>query len=234
MLKVEDVHTFFGKSYVLQGVSLEVGAGKIVAVLGRNGVGKTTLIRSIMGLVATSQGQVILNEEDVSTLPTYARVKKGIGLVPQGRQIFPSLSVLENLQINDRIPTDSAGPRWDIDTIFNRFPALKIRLHNKGDQLSGGEQQMLAICRALMGNPVLLLMDEPSEGLAPLIVREIADLIGEIKAQGLSVLLVEQNFNFAMNSADYIYLMSKGRIVHESTPEDLAGNKEIREQYLGI
>jgi branched-chain amino acid transport system ATP-binding protein len=234
MLTVEEIHTFFGKSYILQGVSVEVGEGKIIAVLGRNGVGKTTLIRSIMGLIPTSKGRVLLRGEDITGLPSYARAKRGVGLVPQGRQIFPSLTVLENLRINARPPIQADGPRWDLDSIFGQFPILKHRMSNRGDQLSGGEQQMLAICRALLGNPIVLLMDEPSEGLAPLIVQEIASMIEDFRASGLSVLLVEQNFNFAMNAADYVYLMNKGRIVYESSPAELAENREVRARFLGI
>jgi len=234
MLKVEGIHTYFGKSYVLQGVSLEVDEGKVVAVLGRNGVGKTTLIRSIMGLTAISKGKVFLTEQDITSLPAYARAKKGVGLVPQGRQIFPSLTVIENLLINARPAIKAGRPMWNVDWIFKRFPVLKYRVSNRGNQLSGGEQQMLAICRALLGNPILLLMDEPSEGLAPLIVQDIASMIKDFKASGLAVLLVEQNFNFAMNVADYVYLMNKGRMVYESIPAELAGNRDVREKYLGI
>ena len=234
MLKVEEIHTYFGKSYVLQGVSLEVGDGRTVAVLGRNGVGKTTLIRSIMGLVPTAKGKVLLKGEDIISIPPYSRVKKGMGLVPQGRQIFPSLTVLENLRINAWPPVSAGSSTWDLDWVFGHFPVLKSRTSHRGDHLSGGEQQMLAICRALLGNPIMLLMDEPSEGLAPLIVKEIASMIKDFKARGLSALLVEQNFNFAMNAADFVYLMSKGRIVHESIPMEVVENKEIREKYLGI
>lgn len=234
MLRVEEIHTYFGKSYVLQGVSLEVGEGKIISVLGRNGVGKTTLVRSIMGLASVSRGKVLLEEEDITDLPAHDRAKRGLGLVPQGRQIFPSLTVLENLLINARPPVGAGRPKWDLDWVFNRFAPLKYRLSNRGNQLSGGEQQMLAICRALLGNPLLLLMDEPSEGLAPLIVQDIASMIKDFKASGLSVLLVEQNFNFAMNTADHVYLMNKGQIVYESGPKQLAENRDMRERYLGI
>lgn len=233
-LKVEDIHTFYGKSYVLQGVSLEVANGKIVVVLGKNGMGKTTLIRSIMGLTPINQGRIVLKGVDLTAMPPHLRVRKGLGLVPQGREIFPSLNVLENLLINARPQTLADLPTWDLDRIFNQFPSLKRRMSNKGDRLSGGEQQMLAIGRALMGNPVFLLMDEPSEGLAPIIVQEIATLIGELKAHGLSILLVEQNFNFAMETADHVYIMNKGHIVHECAPKELVNDEETRERYLGI
>jgi branched-chain amino acid transport system ATP-binding protein len=234
MLTLEDIHTFLGKSHVIQGVSMNVDQGKVVALLGRNGVGKTTLIRSTMGLIPTSEGRTIFMNEDITDLPAHARVRKGIGLAPQGRQIFPSLTVLENLQINSRPGIVSAGHKWDLERILHLFPRLTPRLSNRGDQLSGGEQQMLAIGRALIGNPSCLLMDEPSEGLAPIIVDEISVLIGELKARGLSILLVEQNFNFAMDSADYVYLMNKGQIVYESVPAELIANPEVKEKYLGI
>ncbi|MFC1833144.1 ABC transporter ATP-binding protein [Thermodesulfobacteriota bacterium] len=234
MLTVVDIHTFYGKSYVLQGVSLTVGSGEIVAVLGRNGVGKTTLMRSVMGLTPAHRGRVDLHCEDVTAMPPYKRARRGLGLIPQGRQIFPSLSVLENLRIGARANSSDETTAWTLERILDRFPSLEPRLSNKGDQLSGGEQQMLAIGRALMGNPTFLLMDEPSEGLAPLIVRQIALLVGELVGLGLSILLVEQNFNFAMNSADYVYLMNKGRIVYESTPAELAARKDVRKRFLGI
>jgi len=234
MLIIEDLHTFLGKSHILQGVSLEVTQGMILGILGRNGVGKTTLIRSIIGFVPTSKGKIILNQEDITFSPPYVRVRKGMGLVPQGRLIFPSLRVRENLIIN--VPLQRRGYKsvWTLDTILDRFPRLRERLHHHGNQLSGGEQQILAIGRALMGNPGLLLLDEPSEGLAPLIVEEIRNLIHDLKAQGIAVLLVEQNFNFAIECADQILLMNKGQIVYRCAPFELVENEEIRQTYLGI
>lgn len=234
MLSVEDIHAFYGRSYILQGVSLKVDQGQVSAVLGRNGAGKTTLIRSVMGMTPPVRGEIIFRGEDIARKPPYVIVKKGIGLVPQGRQIFPSLSVLENLNINARSPSTNDHVEWNLEKILAIFPTLKRRLSHKGNQLSGGEQQMLAIGRALMGNPAFLLMDEPSEGLAPLIVQEIGSLINAFKTQGISILLVEQNFNFAMGSADDTFLMNKGKIIHHSLPSELVMNKEIRERYLGI
>jgi branched-chain amino acid transport system ATP-binding protein len=234
MLTVDDIHTYLGKSYVIQGTSLKVGAGKTVSLLGRNGVGKTTLIRSIMGLAPTSRGRILLKGADITSLKPYTRAKKGLGLVPQGRQIFPSLTVLENLQINTHMPEEGQQSGWDQERILRLFPRLKARLSNRGDQLSGGEQQMLAIGRALAGNPTFLLMDEPSEGLAPIVVREIAELIHRLKNQGLSILLVEQNFKLAVGVADHVYIMSKGKIAYESTPAELAEDREIKEKFLGI
>lgn len=234
MLIAENLHTFFGKSHILQGVSLEVSGGTILGVLGRNGVGKTTLIRSIIGLILTSDGKIVFQDKDITHLPSYIRVKIGIGLVPQGRLIFPSLKVHENLTINARPAKEGHGQDWNLDKILERFPPLKERLHHNGNQLSGGEQQMLAIGRALIGNPKLLLMDEPSEGLAPLLVDEIGNLMNELKAQGLSMLLVEQNFHFSIKLADQILIMNKGQFVYRSSASELLANQGIRQTYLGV
>lgn len=234
MLAVQNVHTFFGKSHILQGISLEVSEGTILSVLGRNGVGKTTMIRSIMGLLPTSDGKIIFRNRDITQLPPYLRVKIGVGLVPQGRLIFPSLRVYENLTINARTSKEIHGQDWDLDKILERFPRLRERLHHKGNQLSGGEQQMLAIGRALMGNPKLLLMDEPSEGLAPVIVEEIGKLLSELRLRKLSILLVEQNFHFSTKVADQVLIMNKGRFVYRSSASELLTNHEIRQTYLGV
>jgi branched-chain amino acid transport system ATP-binding protein len=234
MLVVKDLHTFYGKSHILQGVSLEISGGTILGVLGRNGVGKTTLIRSIIGLILTSDGKIIFQNKDITHLPSYLRVKTGIGLVPQGRLIFPSLKVHENLTINARPAKEATGQDWNLDKILERFPRLRERLYHNGNQLSGGEQQMLAIGRALIGNPKLLLMDEPSEGLAPLLVEEIGNLMSELRAQGLSMLLVEQNFHFSIKFADRILIMNKGQFVHQSSASELLANHEIRQTYLGV
>jgi branched-chain amino acid transport system ATP-binding protein len=234
LLSVQDVHTYYGKSFILQGVSLDLDPGRVVAVLGRNGVGKTTLLRSIMGFVPCRQGQIRFNGTDITLKRPHLKVREGIGYVPQGRQIFPSLTVKENLLINSRPPAGNGEVLWDLDKVLATFPRLEQRLSHKGGQLSGGEQQMLAIARALIGNPSLLIMDEPTEGLAPLIVREIATLIASIKAQGISVLLVEQNFNFAVGAADYVYLMQKGLVVYQSEPAQLVADREAREKYLGV
>ena len=233
-LSVEDVHTYYGKSYILQGVSLELDRGGVVAVLGRNGVGKTTLLRSIMGFVVCRRGRISFDGVDITQKRPHLKVRGGIGYVPQGRQIFPSLSVKENLLINARRPAGNGREVWSLDRVLETFPRLEQRLSHKGGQLSGGEQQMLAIGRALIGNPSLLIMDEPTEGLAPLIVREIASLIAAIKAQGISVLLVEQNFNFAVDAADYVYLIQKGVVVYQSRPSELVADREAREKYLGV
>ena len=182
MLKIIDIHTYYGDSYILQGINLEVAKGTVVALLGRNGVGKTTLIRSIVGFTPARRGQILFNDRDITHMAAYKIVRMQIGLVPQGRRIFPSLTVTENLAIASR---GTGVHSWNLEKIFTLFPRLKERVNNRGNQLSGGEQQMLAIARALISNPVFLLMDEPTEGLAPVLVREVGDVILRLKKEGL-------------------------------------------------
>lgn len=231
MLKIIDVHTYYGESYILQGVSLEVEDSCVVSLLGRNGVGKTTLVRTIVGFTPPRRGQILLNEIDITRLPSYKIMRLEIALVPQGRRIFKSLTVKENLEIAKR-PIQNKG--WDLEKIFSLFPRLQERSHHRGNELSGGEQQMLAIGRALISNPKVLLMDEPTEGLAPVLVTEVGKVISHLKGEGLSILLVEQNLAFAHKFADTIHIMEKGKIVFSSTPEALWENKEIKERYLGV
>lgn len=231
MLRICDIHTFYGESYILQGISFDVEKGSVVGIVGRNGMGKTTLIRSIIGFTPPRQGQIFFKDIDITHIPSYKIVRMSMGLVPQGRRIFPTLSVLENLTVGARgLGTDG----WNEEKIFSLFPVLKDRGHHKGNQLSGGEQQMLSIARALMNNPEVLLMDEPGEGLAPLLVKAIGETILQLKESGLSILLVEQNLPFAIKIADYIHVLGKGEIVHSSTPEELWQNEEVKTQYLGV
>ena len=231
MLEVRDLHAAYGDSMVVQGVSLTVEAGQVAAVLGRNGVGKTTLIRAIAGLTPARAGTVLFNGEDVTTLPAHIIARRGVGLVPQGRRLFASLDVREHLVLGDR-PGNGHG--WNIARVLGLFPRLRERQHQVAGSLSGGEQQMLAIARALMSNPRVLLMDEPSEGLAPLLVRELGRIVAALRAEGTAILLVEQNLAIALRVADHVYLMSKGRIVHACDPDDLRQSPELKARYLGV
>lgn len=234
MLEIEDIYTYYGDSNVLQGVSLKVEKGTVAALLGRNGVGKTTLIRSIIGFTPPRKGKILFNGVEITHKPSYEIMRMGIGLIPQGRRIFPSLSVRENLEITMRYRTKKTAESWTLEKVLGLFPSLRERLRHQGNQLSGGEQQMLASGRALMGTPLCLLMDEPTEGLAPVIVQELGHLIEQIKQRGLPILLVEQSLAFALKHADNVYIMSKGRIVYQSSPQALRENQEIQSRYLGV
>jgi branched-chain amino acid transport system ATP-binding protein len=231
VLKICDIHTYYGESYVLQGVSLEVEKGSIIGILGRNGMGKTTLIGSIIGFNPPRRGQILFKGVDIANMPSYKIARMNMGLVPQGRRIFPSLSVKENLLVGAR---SESVDGWNEEKVYSLFPVLYERRQHKGNQLSGGEQQMLAIARALMTNPEVLLMDEPGEGLAPLIVETIGKVILQLKESGLSILLVEQNLPFAIKVADYIHVLCKGEIVYSSTPQELWKNEQIKTQFLGV
>src|ERR1700704_203424 len=233
MLTIQDVHTYYGDSHVLQGVTIRVDRGTVAAVLGRNGVGKTTLCRSIVGFTQARSGRIMFNDVETTRLPPHRISALRIGLVPQGRRIFSSLTLEENLAIAGR--TGPFGPgAWDLDKVFDVFPRLAERRRNRGNQLSGGEQQMLAIARALVANPLLLVMDEPTEGLSPQMVAEVAVLIRRLKNEGTAVLLAEQNAAFAVTVADVVHVMSKGTIVHSSDPAALWANEELKAQYLGV
>ena len=231
MLEVVDIHTYYGESYILQGISLEVKEGSVVALLGRNGMGKTTTIRSIMGFTPPRRGVVRFKGKKISGLEPYQIARMGLALVPQGRGIFPSLSVKENLTIAAR--DGSKGEAWTLDRVYSLFPILKERAKLYANLLSGGEQQMLSIARALMTNPDFLLMDEPSEGLAPLIVQEISRVIDQLRGS-FPVLLAEQNLSMALGLADYVYIISKGTVVYESTPQELRDNEEVKSKHLGV
>lgn len=230
MLEVRDIHTYYGKSYVLQGVSLKVEEGSVVVLMGRNGMGKTTLVRSIVGFTPPSRGQIIFKGMDITHLRSYRIIRAGIGLIPQGRRIFPSLDVKENLKVAARIK----GGGWDMEGVLSLFSVLRDRATHKGNELSGGELQMLSTGRALIGNPELLLLDEPTEGLAPVLVREVVRVLEQLKGEGLSMLLVTPVLSLVRKLADYVYIMSKGTIVYESSPEELWQNKKIQSEYLGM
>ncbi len=229
MLEVSELHTYYGESHVLQGVSLTVGAGEVVAILGRNGAGKTTLVRSIVAFTPPRRGTVRFKGEDITGWPSFRMTALGMALVPQGRRVFPSLTVRENLEVARR-----AGARWTLERVYAVFPRLREREGNRANKLSGGEQQMLAIARALMSNPDLLLMDEPTEGLAPLLVREVERVISELRGEGLSILLVEQNLPLALSVADRVHILSRGQIVHSSTPAELMASEDVKSRYLGV
>jgi len=232
MLELVNVHTYYGDSHILRGLSLRVLSGQVVGLLGRNGMGKTTTIRSIIGFNPPRAGTIAFKGKEITKLPSHEIARLGIGLVPQGRRIFPSLTVEENLTVAAR--TNNKENPFTLSKIYDLFPHLKRRARLKGNMLSGGEQQMLCIGRALMTNPDLILMDEPSEGLAPLIIREIAEIIKELKKQKISILLVEQNLQLACSTSDYVYVINKGEIVYESEPKSLLSNEKVKSIYLGV
>jgi len=228
MLELADVHSAYGDTPVVRGVSLKVTPGTVVALLGRNGMGKTTLVHTIMGLVPARAGKISYGKKDITNLPPHKISPLGLSLVPQGRRIFPSLSVRENLALGMR------GKGWTLEGIYSLFPALEKRANNKGNRLSGGEQQMLAIARAMLANPEIILMDEPSEGLAPIVIESIGDVIVELKKKGLSILLVEQNVPLALTVSDYVYILHKGQIVHQCATPELVENEAILTEYIGV
>jgi len=229
MLSIKDVHAYYGDSYILQGVDLEVQPGQVIALLGRNGVGKSTLARAIMGLTPARRGTIAFQRRDITHLPSHQIARAGIGYVPQGRQVFPSLTVKEHLQVTAR-----GNGQWTLDKVVDLFPNLQSRLTSLGGKLSGGEQQMLAAGRALVGNPSLLILDEPTEGLAPIMVKELGRSISALKAVGTSILLIEQQLAFALRYADLVSVMSKGRIVHRCAPGELLADQETKARYLGV
>ena len=227
-LSVRGLHAYYGASHVLQGVDLDVGEGEAVALLGRNGAGKTTTISAIVGFVRARGGSIRLGEREIAGAAPHVVARAGVALVPQGRRIFGDLTVAENLTLTAR------GGRWTVERVLELFPALRRRLVNRGDQLSGGEQQMLAIGRALMRDPDVLLLDEPSEGLAPKLVDQVRDALVRLRDGGLALLLVEQNIALATSVASRVYVMNKGQIVFAGTPAELASQRDVEARYLGI
>jgi branched-chain amino acid transport system ATP-binding protein len=231
ILEVHDIHTFYGEAYVLQGLSLTLEQGQILGLLGRNGVGKTTLVNSIVGFNPPRRGRIIFKGMDITQVSSFETVRGGMGLVPQGRRVFPSLSVEENLLVAAR-GIERHG--WDLERVYRLFPRLRERRNQRARTLSGGEQQMLAIGRGLMTNPDCLIMDEPSEGLAPIIIQGVWEAIGKLKQEGLSILLVEQNASLALKLVDYVHVMSKGQVVYSALPDELWANDQVKSSYLGI
>lgn len=231
MLQVKDLHAYYGKSHIIQGISFEIGEGEIVSLLGRNGVGRSTSIKAIMGQVAHT-GSIKFRGKEISSLESYQIARLGIGYVPENRDIFPDLTTRQNLQMGEK----KAGKhgRWSIDDLFEIFPLLRERADFPGGVLSGGEQQLLTICRTLMGDPDLVMIDEPTEGLAPKLVEQIATLLEEIAKRGISILLVEQKLTIALKITNRVLVMGHGELVFEGTPDDLLENEKIRSEWLEV
>ena len=229
-LAVKGLHAYYGDSHVLQGVDLDVAAGEAVSLIGRNGAGKTTTIASIAGFVRPRGGTVHIHGADLTAAAPHRVARAGVGLVPQGRRIFGDLSVAENLAVAARPTSDG----WEESKVMKLFPILARRREVRGDQLSGGEQQMLAIARALMRNPTVLLLDEPSEGLAPKLVEQVGEILATLRATGLAILLVEQNLGLAIQVGQRVLVMNKGTIVFSGTPAELAADREVETRYLGV
>ncbi len=227
-LKAEGLQTYYGKSHILHGVSLEVAEGKITTLLGRNGAGKTTTLRSLIGLTPPREGSVTIFGREMARWPSFRIAAQGVGFVPEGRRIFPNLTVEENL----KVPLERGGP-WTIKRIYELFPRLKERQFNRGRQLSGGEQEMLSIGRALLLNPKLLMLDEPSQGLAPLVVRDVFRIVAQMREEGISVLLVEQNVRMSLEIADYAFVLDNGAVVYSGTAKELAADEQRVQSLAG-
>ncbi|MBP2669387.1 MAG: amino acid/amide transporter ATP-binding protein 2, family [Deltaproteobacteria bacterium] len=233
LLELDGVNTYYGRSHILFDVSLSVAKGEVVALLGRNGAGKSTTFRSVIGLTAPRSGEVRFKGEKVNGLRAFRICRRGIGFVPEDRRCFPDLTVRENLEVATRREKQAENP-WTVDRVYALFPRLQERERNLGSQLSGGEQQMLTIARTLMTNPELLLLDEPSEGLAPLVVALLAEMILQIRKEGVTVLLAEQNLHFCAKVADRGYVIDKGSVKYEGTMKDLLADDEVKEKYLAV
>jgi branched-chain amino acid transport system ATP-binding protein len=231
MLRVEGLHAFYGPSHILHGVNLDIPKARISAVLGRNGVGKTTTVRAIMGLVRLRAGRIWLAEQDIVDWPPHRIARAGVAYVPEGRLIFPDLTVIENIRVAERVP----ARKWTLQRLFDLFPSLAARSRHNGSQLSGGEQQMLAVARALASDPKVMLLDEPSQGLAPLVVRELARVIGQLRDEGVTVLLVEQNLKFAEAIADQVCMLVKGQTVYQAPLRAFQAERDtIKARYLTL
>ena len=230
LLEVRDLHAFYGKSHVLHGVNLRVGRGEIVSLLGRNGVGRSTTVKAVMGQLDAT-GSVVFNDEQILGLPAFRIAHKGLGSVPESRDIFPTLTVEQNLLLGEK---KTKASRWSLDDMYQMFPRLRERQHTQAGVLSGGEQQMLTLCRTLMGDPDLIMIDEPTEGLAPKIVELVAEYLLALKARGISVLLVEQKLDIAMKISERVYVMGRGTIVFEGTPAQLRENAIVRKEWLEV
>ena len=230
LLEVRDLHAFYGKSHVLHGVNLRVGRGEIVSLLGRNGVGRSTTVKAVMGQLDAT-GSVMFNDEQILGLPAFRIAHKGLGYVPESRDIFPTLTVEQNLLLGEK---KTKASRWSLDDMYQMFPRLRERQHTQAGVLSGGEQQMLTLCRTLMGDPDLIMIDEPTEGLAPKIVELVAEYLLALKARGISVLLVEQKLDIAMKISERVYVMGRGTIVFEGTPAELRENAIVRKEWLEV
>ena len=233
MLKIDNIHVYYGAIHALKGVSLEVRKGEIVTLIGANGAGKSTTLRTVSGLLAPKSGSISFLGENIAGMPAHEIVKHGISQVPEGRRIFAEMSVQENLEMGAFTRKDKAGVEKDFEIVYNRFPRLKERRKQQAGTLSGGEQQMLAMGRALMSRPKLLLLDEPSMGLAPLLIKEIFSIIEDINREGTTVLLVEQNANMALSIAHRAYVMETGRITLQGAAKELAASEDVRKAYLG-
>lgn len=231
MLKVSDLHAYYDKSHILQGVNFEVGAGEIVSLLGRNGVGRSTTVKTLMGEVAP-HGSILFKGEEIAGLKPFEIAQRGLGCVPENRDIFPTLTVRQNLALG--LKGNQVNGRWSIDDMFTLFPNLAARADVPGGVLSGGEQQMLCMCRTLMGDPELIMIDEPTEGLAPKVVEQIGELLQEIASRGVSILLVEQKLSIALKISQRLYIMGHGRIVYEGTPQSLLEASDIRAEWLEV
>jgi branched-chain amino acid transport system ATP-binding protein len=233
MLDVQDLHSYYGRAHILADVSLSVGRGEVVALLGRNGAGKSTTMKCIMGLVRPAKGSVRFQDADITAAAPYAGARAGLAYVPEDRRIFTELTVLENLDVGKQPPREGA-PQWTPERLFKLFPNLGEMRNRPGGRMSGGEQQMLTIARSLMGNPSMILLDEPSEGLAPVIVEQMAETIRELKAEGLTVILSEQNLHFSNQVSDRAYIIEKGQIRYEGTMAELAADEDVRAAYLTV